>query len=89
MLVVNIYTLRYVYVLYLVNDVTKRSVWIGQTQQIVWVNRTLGQLLANLNFAAIGNTGEHLSTSRNHVFANVAFLVMDGQRLAILVTHNL
>ena len=88
-LVVNVYTLGYVNVLYLVNDVTKRSVWIGQTQQVVWVYRTLGQLLANLYFATIGNTWEHLSTSRNGVLADVTFLVMDGQGLAVLVTNNL
>ena len=89
MLVVNVYTLGYVYVLNLINDITKRGVRIGQTQQVMRVNRTLGQLLANLNFTTIGYTREHLSTSGNNILANVTFLVMDGQGLAILVAHNL
>ena len=88
-LVVNVYTLGYVYVLNLINDITKRGVRIGQTQQVMRVNRTLGQLLTNLNFTTIGYTREHLSTSGNNILANVTFLVMDGQGLAILVAHNL
>ena len=77
-LVVDVYTLGHVHVLDLGNDVAQRGVRVGQTQQVVRVHRTLGELLANLHSAAVDDARQHLRARRNDVLAEVA-LVCHGR----------
>ena len=84
-LVVDVYALGHVHVLNLSNDVTKRGVRVGKAKQVVGIYRTLGELLTNFDLATIGNARQKRCASRYHVFADVAFLVMNSKRLIHLV----
>ena len=53
------------------------------------VHGTLGELLADADLAAILHAREHGGAGRHHVLAEVAFLVVNGQRLRVLVGADL
>ena len=89
MLIVDVYALGDVHVLNLADDVAQRGVRIGQTQQVVRVDRALGELLTNFDLAAVFHARQQLSTRRHDILADVALLIVDGEDLVVLVARDL
>ena len=78
-----------VHVLNLADDVAQRGVRIGQTQQVVRVDRALGELLTDFDLAAVFHARQQLSTRRHDILADVALLIVDGEDLVVLVARDL
>ena len=53
------------------------------------VHGALGELLAHRDLATIRNTWQHLGAGAHHVLAEVALLVVDRERLLLLVARDL
>lgn len=83
-LVVDVDALRRVHVLDLVNDVAQRRIDIGETQKLVRIDGALGELLADLDGAHVGDARHELCACARLVFAHLAILVVDGERTAVL-----
>ena len=88
-LIVDVYTLGDVHVLNLADNVAQRGVGVGQAQQVVRVDRALGELLANFDLAAVFHARQQLSTRGNDILADVALLIVDGKDLVVLVARDL
>ena len=88
-LVVDVHALGYVHALDLTHDVAQRRVRVGEAQQVVRVHRALGELLADLDLAAVAHARQQLGTGAHHVLAVVALLVVDRDGLGLLVARDL
>ena len=78
MLVVDVDALGRVDVLDLVDDVAQRRVDVGEAQELMRIDGALGQLLADLDGAHVGNARHELCACARLVLAHLAVLVVDG-----------
>jgi hypothetical protein len=88
-LVVDVHALADVHVLHLADDVAQRGVDVRQTQQLVRVHRALRQLLADLDLAPVVDARHQRGAGGHRVFAVIALVVVDGQRLRVLIALDL
>ena len=85
MLIIDFYTLKSVYSLYLTKQVILNRTRSLNFKDIMWINTTFGELITGFNVLAILNVRLNSGIKRNEVGLGIAALIISDDNFSLLL----